>query len=77
MSPVGDNFRTNCLVVTVASRPLENVTKNPPEVDLFVRSFDNLDLDPQKPWLMIQSSLGYFEATKHTMTALQKLATEK
>ncbi|KAJ5345373.1 hypothetical protein N7452_003377 [Penicillium brevicompactum] len=77
MSPVGDNFRTKCLVVTVASRPLENVTKNPPEVDLFVRSFDNLDLDPQKPWLMVQSSLGYFEATKHTMTALQKLATEK
>ncbi|KAL9596270.1 MAG: hypothetical protein Q9219_005900 [cf. Caloplaca sp. 3 TL-2023] len=76
LTPVQDMFRSVCKVAVVAARPLTGVQSNPPEVDLFFGSPDELEIDPQQEWLMVESSTGYFEAYRHTLTSLQKLATE-
>jgi helicase required for RNAi-mediated heterochromatin assembly 1 len=64
-------------VGTVASRKIENVTKDPPEVDIYLASYQDINPDPQQEWLMVESRVGYYEASKHTMKALQKLYTER
>ena len=64
-------------MATVAARPLENVTKNPPEVDIFFARPEEIEFDPQKEWVMVQSHSGYYEASRHTMTALQKMTKER
>lgn len=61
----------------LSRRELENVTKNPPEVDIFFAQSEDFDFDPQQEWLMIEARSGYFEAHRHTMTALQKLSRER
>lgn len=77
LSPVSDAFATKCVVAVVAARSLENVTKNPPEVDIFFAQPEGFDFDPQQEWLMVEARSGYFEAQRHTMTALQKLSRER
>lgn len=77
LSPVQDAFSKNCLVAIVASRLLENVTKDPPEVDIYLASYNDIDPDPQQEWIMVEARTGYYEASRHTMTALQKLYTER
>lgn len=77
LSPVSDAFATKCVVAVVAARALENVTKNPPEVDIFFAQPEVFDFDPQQEWLMVEARSGYFEAQRHTMTALQKLSRER
>jgi helicase required for RNAi-mediated heterochromatin assembly 1 len=65
------------MVAIVASRILDNVLKDPPEVDIYLPSYTDLDLDPQQEWIMVEARAGYYEASRHTMTALQKLYTER
>lgn len=77
LSPATDSFRSKCIVATVAARPLENVQKSPPEVDLFFAETSDVSFDPHQEWTMVEARSGYFEAYRHTMTALQKLSTEK
>lgn len=77
LSPVQDAFATKCVVAVVAARPLENVAKNPPEIDILFARPEDVDFDPQQEWLMVESRNGYFEAHRHTMTALQKLSKER
>ncbi|OCT50332.1 Helicase required for RNAi-mediated heterochromatin assembly 1 [Cladophialophora carrionii] len=68
----------NDLVVTiVAARPLQGVTCEPPEIDIHFGRPEDIQLDPQKEWLMIEAKQGYFEAYRHTLRALQKLSQEK
>lgn len=77
LSSAQDAFATKCVVAVIAARPLENVTKNPPEVDIFFAQPEDVDFDPQEEWLMVEARSGYFEAHRHTMTALQKLSKER
>ena len=77
LSPANDMFSSKCVVAVVAARPLESVSKNPPEVDLFFDHREDVDFDPLKEWIMVESRLGYYEAHRHTMTALQKLSRER
>lgn len=77
LTPANDMFNQKCLVATIASRKLENVLKNPPEVDIYLASYTDVDPDPQKEWLMVEARGGYYEATRHTMVGLQKLFTER
>ncbi|KAJ5742935.1 hypothetical protein N7533_010037 [Penicillium manginii] len=77
LSPVEDSFSTKCIVGVVAARPLENLAKTPPEVDIYFAHPEDIKFDPQQEWIMVQARSGYYEAHRHTMKALQKLSQEK
>ncbi|KAL9022269.1 MAG: hypothetical protein Q9185_000511 [Variospora sp. 1 TL-2023] len=76
LSTAQDVFKTVCKVGVVAARPLSGVQLNPPEIDVFFGSPDEIEIDPQQEWVMVESSIGYFEAYRHTLLSLQKLASE-
>ncbi|KIW89661.1 uncharacterized protein Z519_09817 [Cladophialophora bantiana CBS 173.52] len=64
------------VVAVVAARPLAGVMCEPPEIDIYFGQPEDIQLDPQKEWLMIEAKQGYFEAYRHTLKALQKLSQE-
>ncbi|KAI4288743.1 MAG: hypothetical protein L6R35_001997 [Caloplaca aegaea] len=76
LSTAQDIFKTVCKIGVVAARPLSGVQLNPPEIDVFFGSPDEIEIDPQQEWIMVESSIGYFEAYRHTLLSLQKLASE-
>ncbi|KAI4189557.1 MAG: hypothetical protein LQ348_003777 [Seirophora lacunosa] len=76
LSTAQDMFKTVCKVGVVAARPLSGVQLNPPEIDIFFGSPDEIEIDPQQEWVMVESSIGYFEAYRHTLLSLQKIAAE-
>ncbi|KAJ9603966.1 hypothetical protein H2200_011488 [Cladophialophora chaetospira] len=65
------------VVAVVAARPLAGVLCEPPEIDLYFGRSEDIQLDTQKEWIMIEAKQGYFEAYRHTLRALQKLSQEK
>ncbi|KAI9717555.1 MAG: hypothetical protein M1812_004696 [Candelaria pacifica] len=73
LTPVKDMFKTQCIVATVAARPLLGLEQNPAEVDLFFAVPEEIEFDPQQEWVMVESRAGYFEAYRHTLLALQKI----
>ncbi|KAI9737771.1 MAG: hypothetical protein M1834_009139 [Cirrosporium novae-zelandiae] len=77
MTPTDDMFQKTCRVVTVAARPLQGLQQNPPEVDIFFSGPEEIEMDPQKDWVMVEARSGYFEAYRHTLAALQKQIHEK
>ncbi|OAP65664.1 hypothetical protein AYL99_01636 [Fonsecaea erecta] len=64
------------VVAVIAARPLAGLLCEPPEVDIYFSRPEEIQLDPQKEWLMIEAKQGYFEAHRHTLKALQKLSQE-
>ncbi|KAF5877161.1 putative dead box helicase protein [Botrytis fragariae] len=77
LSPTSDKFRSICKVGTVAARPIEGgLDCDPPQVDLFFGDDEDIILNPTESYIMIQSRVGFFEAYRHVLVALQKLATE-
>lgn len=77
LTPEGDNFRTTCILATVAARPLVNLEVNPPEVDIFFTSTEDIEIDFQRAFTMVEATQGYYEAYRHTLKALQKQSNEK
>ena len=77
LTPVDDLFQSQCIPATVAARPLLAVEQNPPEIDLYFANADQLQIDPQQEWLMMEVRASYFEAQRHTMRALQKMMKER
>ncbi|CAG8285304.1 unnamed protein product [Penicillium salamii] len=77
LSPLKNAFKSKCVVGVVAFRLLDEVQKDPPEVDIYLASYRDFDVDTQKEWIMVEARLGYFEETRHAMKALQKMSTEK
>ncbi|KAL6238040.1 hypothetical protein BDW75DRAFT_228225 [Aspergillus navahoensis] len=77
LSPADDAFRTRCVIATIAARPLKGVKLLPPEVDIFFANPSDADFDPQLEWVMVEAKQGYYEASRHVMTALQKLSHER
>ncbi|KAK5046288.1 hypothetical protein LTR84_008431 [Exophiala bonariae] len=65
------------LTAIVAARPLAGVLNQPPEIDIYFARPEDVHLDPQEEWLMIEAKQGYFEAYRHTLQALKKLHKEK
>lgn len=63
--------------MVVAARPLDNVKATPSLVDVFFPRPEELEVDPQQEWIMIEARSGYFEGLRHTLTALQKLHQER
>lgn len=72
-----DNFKKQCTMAIVAARPLENVLATPCQIDLFFPRPEEIEIDPQLEFLMIEAKFGYYEGSRHTMKALQKLSHEK
>lgn len=77
LSPAHDCFRSKCIVAVIAARPSEGVKKYPPEVELYFARPEDAEFDPQKEWIMVESRNGYYEASRHTMSALQKMTKER
>jgi helicase required for RNAi-mediated heterochromatin assembly 1 len=77
LSPADDAFQTKCVIAIVAARPLEGVKSHPPEIDIYFANPEDADFDPQLEWIMVEAKEGYYEASRHTMTALQKLSQER
>ncbi|KAF7955588.1 hypothetical protein EAE96_004514 [Botrytis aclada] len=77
LSPTSDKFRSICKVGTVAARPIEcGLDCDPPRVDIFFGDDRDIILNPTESYIMIQSRVGFFEAYRHVLVALQKLVTE-
>lgn len=77
MSPATDNFKTTCLLATVAARPLKNLDTPTPEIDIFFADTNSHEVDAQNEYVMIEAYQGYFEAYRHTLRALQKQSKER
>ncbi|OJJ48392.1 hypothetical protein ASPZODRAFT_165273 [Penicilliopsis zonata CBS 506.65] len=76
LSPAEDCFQKTCLVAVVAARPLEGIKQQPPEIDIFFSRPQDIHFDPQQEWIMVEARTGYFEASRYTMAALQKMTVE-
>ena len=72
-----DKFDKVCKIAVVAARPLIPLYQDPPTVELFFNSTDELELDPLQEWIMVEARSGYYEANRHTLLALQKMSIEK
>ena len=77
LTPANDMFKTICKVGIVAARPLSAVQQEPPEVDIFFARSEDLEIDPHREWVMVESRIGYFESARWTLQALQKIHHEK
>jgi helicase required for RNAi-mediated heterochromatin assembly 1 len=76
LSPVDDAFKTTCVLATVAARPLSALDQNPPEIDLFFARPEEQEIDPMKKWIMVECRTSFFEASRHTLMALQHMMRE-
>ena len=66
-----------CKLGVVAARPLVGLAKTPPEIDLFFFRAEDIDIDCQQEWIMIEERSTFFEAQRHTLLALQRLTHER
>lgn len=77
LTPAQDMFDKICHVAVVAARPLAGVQQNPPEIDIFFATPDQIALDPRQEWVMVECRDAYFEGSRHTLRALQKITSER
>ncbi|KHJ31864.1 putative atp binding [Erysiphe necator] len=78
LSNSNDLFKTDCKVAIVAGRAIEGgLDQSPPTIDLFFGDSEKIEIDPHEKYVMLEARDGYFEASRHMLTAMQKLATEK
>ncbi|RMZ73612.1 dead box helicase [Pyrenophora seminiperda CCB06] len=76
LSPTNDAFQTQCILATVAARPLSALEQNPPEIDLFFARSEDQQIDPMIKWIMVECRSSFFEASRHTLLALQHMMRE-
>ena len=67
-------FKSKAIVATVAARQLATLNQDPPEIDLFIARAEDLEIDPAVKFVMVEERSAYFEASRHTLLALQKMA---
>lgn len=77
LSPADDCFQNKCIIATVAARPLAALDQNPPEIDLFFARAEDMEIDPMRKWVMVENRASFYEASRHTMLALQHMMQEK
>lgn len=75
LSPFGDAFEKTCILATVAARPVSALQQNPPEIDLFFPHYHQ-PIDPMQKWIMVECRSSFFEASRHTLMALQHMMRE-
>jgi len=77
LTPKDDYFKTKCILAIVAARPLQNLESGAaPEVDILFGDVNDLEIDSQNSYIMIEATQGYYEAYRHTLRALQKQSQE-
>ncbi|PGH16195.1 hypothetical protein AJ79_01962 [Helicocarpus griseus UAMH5409] len=76
LTPASDMFKSKCSVAVVAARPLEGLKNVPSEIDIFFARAEDAEFDPQQEFVMVEARNGYYEASRHTLTALQKMGRE-
>ncbi|GAB7357601.1 hypothetical protein MBLNU459_g0105t2 [Dothideomycetes sp. NU459] len=59
----------------VAARPIDNLNKPRPEIDVFVAP-DCVIEELDEEYILVESTASYFEAQRHTMLALQEMVKE-
>ena len=74
LSPMRDGFRSVCRIAVVAARPLNGLRENPPSIDIFF--VDQIEIDPQVEWILLESRQGFFEGHRHVLRGLQAMARE-
>ena len=72
-----DMFRTICTIAIVAGRPLGNLNQDKPAIDIFFQDAASIEIDPAQQWFMAEARSAYFEAYRHTLYGLQKMAGEE
>ena len=77
LTPANDMFKSVCHVAVIAARPLALLEQNPPEIDIFFGAPDEIEIDPQQEWLMVESRNGFYEGYRYTLQGLQMLAREE
>ena len=77
LTPARDNFNEKCVLAIVASRALSAVDSNPAMIDIYFSRTEEIEVDPQQEWVMVEAKQGYYEAARHTLRALQKLSQER
>ncbi|KND91763.1 Helicase required for RNAi-mediated heterochromatin assembly 1 [Tolypocladium ophioglossoides CBS 100239] len=70
LSPRSDNFRSKCMVATIAL----NDGDSSPVVELFWANEGDAIIDPTLELVMLEPKGGYFEPLRHTMVGLQHAA---
>ncbi|KAL6167289.1 hypothetical protein ACJQWK_06727 [Exserohilum turcicum] len=76
LSPTDDGFKTQCVLAVIAARPISALEQNPPEIDLFFARAEDQEIDPMRKWIMVECRGSFFEASRHTLLALQHLMRE-
>jgi helicase required for RNAi-mediated heterochromatin assembly 1 len=76
LTPASDMYKSKAIVATVAARQLATLNEDPPEIDLFIARAEDLEIDPAMKFVMVEERSAYFEAHRHTLLALQKMAVE-
>lgn len=76
LTPADDMFQKKAIVATIAARPLQGVLQNPPEIDLFIADPNELEIDPEQEYVMVEGRGGFYEAKRHVLLALQRLMRE-
>lgn len=77
LTPTKDMFKTKCIAATVAARPLDLLEEDVPKLDLFFANPDDIDLDPNLEYTMIEERTSFFEAVRHLGVSLQKMSGEE
>ena len=77
MTTAKDNFKSICKFVTVAGRATVGLQMNPPEIEILFADPSEIEIDPQQEWLLVEARMGYFEAYRHTLVALQRMVSER
>jgi helicase required for RNAi-mediated heterochromatin assembly 1 len=75
LSPFNDAFKDTCILAIIAARPVSALQQNPPEIDLFF-PHHNQPIDPTQQWVMVECRNSFFEASRHTLMALQHMMRE-
>lgn len=68
-------FQTTCILATVLARPVSALQQNPPEIDLLFPHYHQ-QIDPMQKWVMVECRASFFEASRHTLMALQHMMRE-
>jgi helicase required for RNAi-mediated heterochromatin assembly 1 len=76
LTPSNDMFKTKTIIAVVAARPLDGLQQNLPEIDLFFARPEDIEIDPQMEFVMVEERSSFFEASRHTMLTLQKAMKE-
>ena len=76
LTPAKDMFKSKAIVATVVARPLAALQQNPPEIELFIARAEELEIDPEQEFVMVEDRGGLYEADRHTLLALQRMIRE-